>query len=143
MPTSVQQSAGGEMSAKFLGSSARPEIAVAIGKANYAVRVGDVEILWVGTGRVEGNPKWLLQRVGGEEFLHLSTAIAVLVAQNFDLIGATFDHEDIAVWRSQEITRIAQATRVFFDAKSERHSKLRSGRTRDNVGIVIGRAAFV
>ena len=67
MPAAAQKAAGGKMRPEFLGRAARFEIAVAIGKTDHAVGVGDVKILRVGSGRIKRDTEGFVQVALGEE----------------------------------------------------------------------------
>jgi hypothetical protein len=113
------------MCRKFLGRSARFEIAVTIRKSNDAIGIRDVQKLRVVTGWIKSDPERFVQTAFCKSFVHIRFAIAVGIAQHFDLIGATLYDKDVAIWRAKQESRIAKTTGVQFDFESRRNFGLR------------------
>jgi hypothetical protein len=84
--------------------------------------------LRVGSGRVKGDPERLLELILSEELRLLRFPVAIFVAHDFDLIGATFADENVAVRRSSEDARITKSDGVLLDLKSGGDLELRTAR---------------
>jgi hypothetical protein len=75
-------------------------------------------------GRVKSDPERFVQIMFSENFCRVRLAVAVGVAQHFDLIGTTLHDEDVAIRRGQKKSRIAKTAGVQLDLKSRRDVKL-------------------
>ena len=119
MTTAAQvRRAAGETRGQFFCRPARFEIAVAIGKPDYAVGVRDVQELGIITWRIKRDPKWFVQTTFCKDFSRVWLAAAFGIAQHLDLIGSTLHDKDVAVRRGQQKSRIAKAAGVQDDLKS-------------------------
>ncbi len=135
----------------FSAGRARLEVAVLVWETHDAVRVGGVEKLRVGPGRVEGQAEGFVQAAlgVGEEFLHVGRVVALGFAQDHDFIRPGLGHENIAVGGGEEETGVLQAARVFLDLETGRHVELGVGGARNELGAVdlgfrgVGRGEFL
>src|SRR4029077_10610273 len=109
------------MCSKFLGRSARFEIAITIGKPNDAIGIRDVQKLRVVAQWIKRDPERVVQVAFCKNFCDVRLAIAVCIAQHFDLVGATLYNEDVAVRCGEQEPRIAKSSGVQFDFESRRN----------------------
>src|SRR5262249_38774790 len=103
------------MCREFLSRSARFEIAVAVGKSNYAISVGYVQELWIVARWIKGDPERFVQTAFCKNFSDVGLASALRIAQHLDLIYATLHNEDVAIWCGEEEPRITKSSGVQFD----------------------------
>src|SRR6478752_10644218 len=109
------------MRREFLSRSARFEIAITIGKSNYAIGIRDVQKLRVVAGWVKSDSERLVQIAFYKSFSHIWFAIAVGVAQHLDLIGATLHNEGVAIRCAEQESRIVKYSGVQFDFEPRRN----------------------
>src|SRR6476659_7861927 len=103
------------MCRKFLGRSARFEIASTIRKSNHTISIRDVQKLRVVARWIKSDPERFVQIAFCKSFSHIRFAVAVGVAQHLDLVGATLYNEDVAIRSAEQESRIAKTTGVQFD----------------------------
>ncbi len=113
------------MCRELLGRSARFEIAITIGKSNYAISIRDIQKLRVVAGWIKSDPERFVQIAFCKSFSHIRFAIAVGVAQHLDLIGAALYNEDVAIRCGEQESRIAKTSGVQFDFEPRRNFGLR------------------
>ena len=107
-----------------------------IGEADEFVGVADVNPLWIGTGRIEGDSVRLAEAFG--ENLHLfGLAIFGHAAKNADAAGIAFGEENIAVRSGAHQARIVKAGGEEFDFETCGRDRPGVGGTRNDVGSVI------
>src|SRR6185369_4702201 len=121
----------------MLCGSCRLGIAGAIGKTHNDVRLADVHILWIGTGRIERDAIGLLQ-ARGEDLHLLRLSICGDTAKDANATGAGFGEEDVSVWRSANQARLSESRGVELDLESGRCFGPGVCGTRNKVGSIVG-----
>ena len=108
----------------LLSRPTRFEVAIPIGKTNYAIRIRHEQKLGIVTRRIKCNAERLVQIAFGKYFDDIWFTAAFCVAQHFDLIGTTLSDEDVSIWSSKQKSRIAKTAAVHIDPKTGRNPKL-------------------
>src|SRR5438270_13589657 len=86
-----------EMCTQNFGWATCFEIAIAIGKTNYAIRIRDVQKLRIVTRRIKSDPERFVQILFCKNFIGIGLAAALRIAQYLDLVRATLHNKDVAV----------------------------------------------
>jgi len=102
----AQLGEAGELRNDLLGWARGYEIAGLVGEADDGVRVADVDPVWV-DGWVEGDAEGEVE-AGGEGGDLLRFAVRTDAAEDEDLVAVGVGHEDIAVRRGAEETRLPE-----------------------------------
>src|SRR5215213_2773955 len=86
------------------------EVAVAISEAHHCVRIRDIDVLGLRPEWIKGYAEWSVQ-FSGEDFINVRFARAISRPQHAYSSRVAFGHEDIAVGRSANQSRIIQTRR--------------------------------
>src|SRR5439155_25690127 len=106
--------ATGKMRAQVFRRAARFEVAIAIGKPDYAIGIRNVQKLGIVTRRIKRDPEWFLQTLFCENFGYVGLSVAFGVTQHIDSIGATLHYEDVAIGRGEQKSRSSKPARIPF-----------------------------
>src|SRR5439155_25463219 len=123
----------GKTRCQLFGWPTHFEITVAIRKPDYTIGIRDVQKLGIITWRIKRDPEWFVEIALCKSLGHVRLTVALGIAQDFDLIGATLHDKDVAIRRGEKKSRIAKTAGVEVDPKAGRHTKLRTGWAINNV----------
>ncbi len=92
-------------------------VAVLVGEADHGVGVADVDVFRLTPDRVESDPERPVQ-AGGEDLVDLGLAVAVVVAENADAVGAALGKKQVAVWGADDDAGLGQPGGEFRDLEA-------------------------
>src|SRR5262245_11029195 len=119
------------MCRKFLGRSARFEIAIAVRKSNHPISIRNVQKMWIVARWIKSDSERFVQIVFCKSLRHIRLSVGVGIAQHFYLIGTTLYNEDVAIRRGEQKARVAKSAGIQFDFE-----------TRRNVGLCVGWSVY-
>ena len=118
-----------------LRRAGRPQIAGAIGKADDAVGVRDIDVSRARPWRPKGDAEGLIKALG--EGVECRRLARVAAAQDADAAGLALGDEDVAARRHSDQARVVEAARQELDGKAGWRLRPRAGGARHD-----GRAAM-
>ena len=142
VPTTAQLPSAGNIRDNHLRFAARFEITVLIGEAQDSIRVGNVDVLRVRAGRIEGNPKRSVQ-ARNKNLVHLRLACPPSSAQDANAPRNAFCKECVTIGSSANEARILKPAYEQFHLKAGRHLRPGAGASFYQLGSVINRACGI
>src|SRR5262249_46182919 len=71
--------------------------------------------------RIKCDPEWFVERAFCKNFGDIGFSIAIGVAQHLDLVCATLDDKDVAIWRGEQEPWVAKSAGIQFGLEPRRN----------------------